>query len=136
MRRALVCGLLCTLFASAFGFAADSSKKTAASTITVGRSSKNDVSPPLRDIPPKVALKPRHLQREPRGMPRDVQTQVDTVVQDLLAPAAMPAPILNFDGVAFPGVNCNCAPPDTDGEVGATQYVQMVNEGLQVFDKT
>ncbi len=41
----------------------------------------------------------------------------------------MPAPILNFDGIRFPGVNCNCAPPDTNGEVGATQYVQIVNEG-------
>src|SRR5712675_2818222 len=48
----------------------------------------------------------------------------------------MPSPLLNFDGVFFPGVACNCAPPDTNGEVGATQYVQMVNEGFQVFDKT
>ncbi len=48
----------------------------------------------------------------------------------------MPAPILNFDGIPFPGVVCNCAPPDTDGEVGLTQYVQIVNEGYQVFNKT
>ena len=48
----------------------------------------------------------------------------------------MPAPLLNFDGIGFPGVACNCAPPDTNGEVGATQYVQIVNEGYQVFDKT
>src|SRR5262249_27613716 len=116
--------------------AADSAKKGTASPITVGRSLKNDVSPRLRDIPPKVALKPRHLQREPVGMPADVQNQVDTVVQHLLAPAAMPSPILNLDGVMFPGVNCNCAPPDTDGEVGSTQYVQMVNEAIQVFNKT
>ncbi|HKC26275.1 MAG TPA: fibronectin type III domain-containing protein, partial [Thermoanaerobaculia bacterium] len=27
-------------------------------------------------------------------------------------------------------------PPDTNGEVGATQYVQIVNEGFQVFDKS
>jgi N-acetylneuraminic acid mutarotase len=47
----------------------------------------------------------------------------------------MPSPILNFDGIPFPGVNCFCAPPDTNGEVGLTQYVQIVNEGLQVFDK-
>ena len=51
-----------------------------------------------------------------------------------LAPS-IPAPILNFDGIPFPGVGCSCAPPDTNGEVGATQYVQMVNEGYQVFDK-
>ena len=48
----------------------------------------------------------------------------------------MPAPILNFNGIPFPGVGCNCAPPDTNGEVGATQYVQIVNEGYQVFNKT
>ena len=38
--------------------------------------------------------------------------------------------------MAFPGVGCNCAPPDTNGAVGLAQYVQMVNEGYQVFDKT
>ncbi len=48
----------------------------------------------------------------------------------------MPAAILNFDGIPFPGVVCNCAPPDTDGEVGLTQYVQIVNRGYQVFNKT
>ena len=53
-----------------------------------------------------------------------------------MAPLAMPTPSLNFDGIPFPGVGCNCAPPDTDGEVGATQYVQMVNKGYQVFNKT
>ena len=138
MRRylALACGVLCTLLASGSVFAADSGKKSTASTITVGQSSKNDVSPPLRDIPPKLGLQPRHLQREPLGMPGDVQTRVDPVVQDRLAPQAMPAPILDFDGIHFPGVSCNCAPPDTNGEVGATQYLQMVNEGIQVFDKT
>ena len=30
----------------------------------------------------------------------------------------MPSPILNFNGIPFPGVACNCAPPDTNGEVG------------------
>src|SRR5205085_7989848 len=57
-------------------------------------------------------------------------------VQDFLAPEAMPAAIQNFNGILFPGVSCNCSPPDTNGEVGATQYVQMVNEGYQVFNKT
>ena len=30
----------------------------------------------------------------------------------------MPSPALNFDGIPFPGVGCNCAPPDTNGAVG------------------
>ena len=57
-------------------------------------------------------------------------------MQKALAPLAMPGTILNFDGIGFPGGGCNCAPPDTNGEVGATQYVQMVNEGIQVYNKT
>ena len=48
---------------------------------------------------------------------------------------SIPSPVLQWAGIPFPGVGCNCAPPDTNGEVGKTQYVQMVNEGLQVFDK-
>ena len=54
----------------------------------------------------------------------------------LPALGGMPAPTLNFNGIPFPGVGCNCAPPDTNGEVGATQYVQIVNEGFQVFNKS
>ena len=52
-----------------------------------------------------------------------------------LLPDVMPAPILNFDGIPFPGVACNCRPPDTNGSVGLNQYVQIVNKGYQVFDK-
>ena len=47
----------------------------------------------------------------------------------------IPVPIRTFDGIPFPGVGCNCAPPDPNGAVGLTQYVQIVNEGYQVFDK-
>lgn len=60
----------------------------------------------------------------------------DPIVQNLasFAPGvAMPAPILNFDGMGVG--SCGCAPPDTDGEVGKTQYVQMTNAGYEVFDK-
>jgi hypothetical protein len=45
---------------------------------------------------------------------------------------------LNFEGVGagFPNFTVNSAPPDTNGAVGATQYVQWVNESFSVFDKT
>ena len=44
---------------------------------------------------------------------------------------------LNFEGVGagLPGFSVNSAPPDTNGAVGATQYVQWVNESFSVFDK-
>ena len=118
--------------AGAFAAAGDSPENG----ITVGTSLHNDTSLPLRDAPAVPFLLQRlHPQFEPKGFPRNLVTAHDPVVQDYLAPEAMPATILNFDGIGFPGVACNCAPPDTNGEVGATQYVQMVNEGLQVWDK-
>jgi hypothetical protein len=107
-----------------------------AQNVVVTYDVKHDVSPPLRDIPvPPVQLDPQHVMVEPKGFRGTVSQAADPVVQRNLAPAVMPPPILNFTGIPFPGVGCNCAPPDTDGEVGATQYVQMVNRGLQVFDK-
>lgn len=44
---------------------------------------------------------------------------------------------LNFAGVGDGdyGFTPNAAPPDTNGAVGATQYVQWVNETFAVFDK-
>ncbi len=103
-----------------------------------GESYKNDVSPALRDIPPAPLVKgnPRIENENPSLMPHNHLDQLDTVVQKFIAPLVMPTPILNFDGIPFPGVVCNCAPPDTNGEVGATQYVQIVNEGYQVFRKS
>ena len=109
-----------------------------------GQDYKHDISAPLREILPVAPdiQKGQPLQPEARPLLtlpnffNNQRTQLDTVVQDAPATPNMPAPILNFEGIPFPGVNCNCAPPDTNGEVGLTQYVQIVNEGLQVFDKT
>jgi len=108
--------------------------------VVVGTSYQNDVSLPLYYLPEwqgptddegeerEAALNPK--------VPNHHIDSADPVVQHLHTPnPAMPSPILSFNGIPFPGVGCNCAPPDTDGEVGDTQYVQMVNEGFQVFDK-
>src|SRR5437764_8702644 len=110
---------------------------------TVGASYKNDISPPVRSMPPWKAsdLKAEHEANENPKVPYRHHDTPDTVIQkshlatlNLLAPN-VPAPIRNFNGIPFPGVGCNCAPPDTNGAVGQTQYVQIVNEGFQVFDK-
>src|SRR5205085_10420136 len=86
----------------------------------------------------QVRVEPQRPQRE-QTPPLRVDghlDQPDTVVQSSPAVPNMPGTAQNFDGIPFPGVVCNCAPPDTNGAVGATQYLQIVNEGLQVFDKT
>lgn len=45
---------------------------------------------------------------------------------------------LNFEGLGngFANFSVDSAPPDTNGAVGATQYVQWVNESFAVFDKS
>jgi len=132
MKRMMVALTVATVLPGLSALAADAGPPKIVVTYDV----KHDVSPPLRDIPvPPVTLDPRHLMFEPKGFHGTVSHGRDTVVQGVLAPAVIPPPILNFTGIPFPGVGCNCAPPDTDGEVGATQYVQMVNRALQVWDK-
>ena len=109
--------------------------------VTVIQSYYNDVSPALRDMNPwpDQRLQQHEAAENPQIRTGFHRNAPDTVVQTQsllgrLAPS-IPAPILNFAGIKFPGVTCSCAPPDTNGEVGATQYVQMVNTGYQVFDK-
>jgi hypothetical protein len=109
--------------------------------VVVGHSYQNDVSLPLYYLPAWSSDEDEgeegHEGPDNPQVPRHHVDSPDPVVQHLAADGApgMPPPILNFDGIVFPGVGCNCAPPDPDGEVGETQFVQMVNEGVQVFDK-
>src|SRR5207302_5431039 len=112
-----------------------------------GSSYRNDVSPPLRELPPwsEVDRKEEHEANENPKIPHRHKDEADPVIQNrhsansstlnAVAPN-LAAALSNFDGIPFPGVGCNCAPPDTNGAVGKTQYAQMVNEGYQVFDKT
>jgi hypothetical protein len=110
--------------------------------ISVVASYHNDTSIPLRDMKPQPALQKAEHADKNRKIPLNHKDSTDPVVQDRFSAVTelmtvnMPSPLLNFDGIGFPGVACNCAPPDTNGEVGATQYVQIVNEGYQVFNKS
>src|SRR5262245_19410974 len=104
------------------------------------RAAHSDLSPPLRDQP---LLWPQERQeREPHVHPRlpiEHHDRPDPVIQSsfgqqLMATLAIPAPIRQWAGVGEGecGKPCEGAPPDTNGAVGKAQYVQMVNEGLQV----
>ena len=105
--------------------------------ISVGHSYKNDSTAALRRMPAIPAGSRGESEVSPNPSPVSRHADAaDTVVQSRPAKPNMPSPGLSFDGIGFPGVACNCAPPDPNGEVGATQYVQLVNQGLQVFNKT
>ncbi len=105
--------------------------------VVAGTSYRNDTSPPLREMEPQPFGfgGEREANENPKVPLRHVDSP-DGAVQGMHVPfPSMPGTGLNFDGIPYPGVGCSCAPPDTDGEVGLAQYVQLVNEGIQVFDK-
>jgi hypothetical protein len=155
MKRTPLLFLLCLILLSLslFHFQSSSAKNEPSiavfsvqhqkSGVTVVASYQNDTSIPLRKMKPRpVVSKHEHEANENPKIPVIHKDRPDPVVQDRfdvltsVATPNMPSTTLNFDGIPFPGVACNCAPPDTNGEVGATQYVQIANEGFQVFNKT
>ncbi len=150
----LLAGCACLLallglgvFGPSHALAQEASQRRESPPMDVGVSYKNDISPAARDIPEnpnRRSYKEEHEANENPQIPRRHEDVADPVIQheqvgrasvlNALAPS-LSAPIQNFDGIPFPGVGCSCAPPDTNGAVGKTQYVQIVNEGYQVFDK-
>src|SRR6266566_857814 len=119
------------------------------SAVEVIQEAAHDVSPPLRSIPTDAlnAAEARRPRREiPLGRlaaPPGPQTSASTAVASQLpaAPLISATLGLNFDGlgVGFSGpqgtFSVNGVPPDTNGAVGDTQYVQWVNTSFAVFNK-
>lgn len=112
------------------------------SSARVTRDIHHDVSQPLRDMarfapaiaphPPRIV--PEHELPHLRQGPR----QKDPVLQTEAGAPVGTTNGLNFAGVGNGdyGYTPNSAPPDTNGAVGATQYVQIVNESFAVFNKS
>jgi hypothetical protein len=120
------------------GLAQNSGANSGAGPVEVSGAVQHDVSPPLRDLPDRAKPypsrdKPLHL--IPRG---HTLHQTDPVVQGDASVFVATTQGLNIAGVGNGdyGFAPNAAPPDTNGAVGATQYVQWVNESFAVFDKT
>ena len=110
--------------------------KRGSTKVVVGQAVAHYRIPSLRDAKPApLTWGAAHEAARNPLLPGEARTVKDPVVQRTEGSGRMPNPILNFDGIAFPGVTCNCAPPDTNGEVGATQYLQIVNKGIEVWDK-
>jgi len=111
--------------------------------MTVAAAVQHDMSAPLRDAPVIIARAAKEHAEHPIGrIPlKDGPNLDDPVVQTQAGPTPrFPAvsPVLNFAGVGNGdyGFAPDAAPPDTNGVVGATQYVQWVNESFAVFNKT
>lgn len=100
---------------------------------------RHDTSPPLADLiaassaerssDPAFPQRPRRAGpdtegiSEPAGLGSEIQTS---------APAnRMPGTVQNFEGMDSGGP----IPPDTNGDVGPTRYVESVNTDLAIYDK-
>jgi len=111
--------------------------------VEVNAAVRHDVSPPLRDMSAAPNLPTIHGDRPlhllPSG-PGGASPQVPGALQTAVGPQVATSAGLNFNGVGdtsnTPSNPCNCAPPDTNGAVGATQFVQIVNTAFAVYDKS
>jgi hypothetical protein len=97
---------------------------------------------PLRDMTPmKVAEghrdKPLRLLKSAGTAPA-APAAPDTALQTISLAAPTVGNITSFPGVGQGdyGFTPNAAPPDTNGAVGDTQFVEWVNESFAVFNKT
>jgi hypothetical protein len=114
----------------------------AQSRMTVRREVHRDVSPPLREMI-KVTPRPSRVKHEAepvRRIPLPPGLSVleeDPIRQQTAAPFT-PVVGTSFEGLGAGqyGFSVTGAPPDTNGTVGATQYVQWVNTSFAIFNKT
>jgi hypothetical protein len=112
---------------------------------TVMHAVRHDVSAPMRDIvrnmPPEA---PMGTEDEPYLIPNillkpsGISGKKPYLPTLQRAPIGVPAPAvdLSFEAISSSSSGCGCLPPDTNGDVSDTQYVQWVNTRWAVYDKT
>jgi hypothetical protein len=99
----------------------------------------HDVSAPLRDMKSASRANSRAAEEGPDAegfeAPRREASAIlpDPVMQRTAGALLGTTAGLNFEGVDF---NTNWVAPDSNGAVGATQFVQWVNVEFAVYDKT
>ena len=112
-----------------------------AGRVEVAPATHHDVSPPLRNIvpiPPPFRAEHEKPRPIPLGQPEGLAPGQNDPVQQTSANVLVAAIAgLSFDGLGLGGgYTPDAAPPDTNGAVGATQYVQWVNESFAVYNKS
>jgi len=99
-----------------------------------------DVSPAfisLRAVPrAQGAFLQEHRVKKLPPLPAKLAALADTVIQRAATTPLPVGPIVTFPGVGQGNFSISSDPPDTNGSVGKTHYVQWVNTGLAIFDKT
>src|SRR5438132_2532197 len=146
--------LLCSMGAwlAMFSFAAATAPAGEASATVqpvVIASSANSISRPLRELPKAPSTERGEFENGLRRVKADHPVPKNFVDPALQSPtgnsstnqaspsvaAAAPSPNLTFEGMNQSEGCGGCIPPDPNGTVGPTQYVQMVNSAIAVYDK-
>ncbi len=98
----------------------------------------HDVSLPLWQIAAPPEPRPLHQAPLHRFVASTSASVSDHVEQQVFGTALAASQTLSFEGLGqgMYGFTVDSAPPDTNGSVGETQYVQWINESYAVFDKT
>jgi hypothetical protein len=114
-------------------------------TIIEGSSVQNDISKPLHEmkpLPPQANSRAEEHENPPLPLIGHIDGD-DPVLQTTVngKPGGSPAPAALTAGNVYEGINqaggCgNCAPPDTNGDVGLTHYVQTVNSSFAIYRKS
>lgn len=108
---------------------------------TIRREVHHDTSPPLIELIRNAKAAPyQQHEAEPRRsipLPPGLQGLAEDPVRQLTTSGFSPQVGLSFEGIGDGqyGFTVEYAPPDANGAVGATQYVQWVNTYFVVFDK-
>lgn len=142
--RFAAAGFLCCSLFLASSIAAESDEVTTPKryTFTANTPVHFAVSKPLKDIQPKAPAlppgkAPRIIPRQTLPLRPDFVPSTEPWLDPALQPPSrdtkgLPSTSQIFEGISDTGF----VPPDTNGDVGPSHYVQMVNASIQVFDKT
>ncbi|HEY3310318.1 MAG TPA: hypothetical protein VGK00_01645 [Anaerolineales bacterium] len=135
--------MLAFLAGNSFAAQAASPGKDQVGPVEVSSAVYSDLSAPVRDMvgfSPYTPEEKGHKERPLRSLPNmgNALNQPDGALQVTTAPLVATTAGLNFAGVGQGdyGFSDRYAPPDTVGAVGATQYVQWVNDNFAVFNKS
>ena len=118
-------------------------QETNAPRLVTGEAIRVGASPTLRSLPPGRSGRLKMMPDRPLHRGRRFVTKerfVDPVLQLSPGIESMPAPVATFEGLSNEdnaAVNGGgVVPPDPNGDVGPNHYVQMVNQLIQVYDKS
>lgn len=129
------------ILGNGYAMAAGNDPKDKIGPVEVSGAVQYDVSAPVRDLEGLAPSAETDKEKKEKPLrlipPVGPGVATDTTVQTVTGPLVGTTAGLGFAGVGNGdyGFTDQYAPPDTNGAVGATQYVQWVNTSFAVFDK-